>query len=74
MLLKDVLPFISYTATIQLMETERGYKKYDYIFNSSELITRSTIEKHYPDLLNRELSDGIHGEGTRDGIYIHIYK
>ena len=74
MKLKDVLPFISYTADIQLMETERGHKSYTYLFPKSEIIKRHTIEEHYPELLERELSDGIHGEGTRDGVYIHLYK
>lgn len=74
MKLKDVLPFISYTAEIQLMETERGFKKYDYMFPKQEFIRRDIIEKFHPELLERELSDGIHGEGTRDGVYIHLYK
>lgn len=72
--LKDLLPFIAYDAEIQLMETERGFKNYEYIFSKDELIRRNTIEKFYPELLDRELSDGIHGEGIRDGIYIHLYK
>lgn len=73
MKLKDLLPFISYTSEIQLMETKREYKNYHYIF-PNELITRDIIEKFHPELLNRELSDGIHGEGIRDGVYIHLYK
>ena len=72
--LKDLLSFIAYDAQLQLMETERGYKRYEYVFNSNELIRRDTIEKCYPELLERELSDGVHGEGIRDGLYIHLYK
>ena len=74
MKLKNLLPFISYTADIQLMETEREHKSYAYMFPKSEIIKRDIIEKCYPELLDRELSDGIHGEGTRDGVYIHLYK
>lgn len=72
--LRDLLPFISYTATLVLMETERGYRDYKYMFNQTELIRRDVIEKFYPELLDRELSDGVHGEGIKDGIYIHLYK
>lgn len=72
--LRDLLPFVSYEAQLQLMETEKGSKNYNYIFSPTELIRRDTLEKAYPELLDRELSDGIHGEGTRDGLYIHLYK
>ena len=72
--LRDLLPFVSYTATLVLMETERGHRDYQYMFNNTELIRRDVIEKCYPELLDRELSDGVHGEGTRDGLYIHLYK
>lgn len=74
--LRDLISFISYSAKLQLMETEKGRsrKDYNYIFKEDELITREVIEKCYPELLDRELADGIHGEGYRDGIYIHLYK
>jgi hypothetical protein len=72
--LRDLLPFVSYTATLVLMETERGRRDYEYMFGTTELIRRDVIEKCYPELLDRELSDGVHGEGTRDGLYIHLYK
>lgn len=74
MTLRDLLKFVSYTATLQIMETERDRKEYQYIFGRSELILRSVIEENYPELLDREVSDGIHGEGARDGLYIHLYK
>ena len=75
MKLRELLPFISYTARLQILETERGYRKnYSYIFSKEELITRSHIEKFNPELLDRELSDGVHSEGIRDGVYIHLYK
>lgn len=74
MKLKDILPCIAYGATIHLVETERGKKEYDYIFKSTDFIQREDIEKSYPELLEREISDGIHGEGPRSGLYIHLYK
>lgn len=72
--LRDLLKYVSYTATLQLMETPREKRDYQYIFDRSELILRSVIEENYPELLDREVSDGIHGEGVRDGLYIHLYK
>ena len=72
--LRDLLPFISYNAQLHIVETERSHKRYEYVFSSTELVQRGTIEEFYPDLLDRELSDGIHGEGMRDGVYIHLYK
>ena len=75
MKLRELLPFISYTARLQILETEGGYRKnYSYIFSKEELITRSHIEKFNPELLDRELSDRVHSEGIREGIYIHLYK
>lgn len=72
--LRDLLKYISYTATLQLMETPREKKEYQYIFGRSDLILRGIIEDNFPELLDREVSDGIHGEGVRDGLYIHLYK
>lgn len=81
--LRDLLPFISYGATLQIMEISRAERNrygntiindYDYMFPESDLIVRETIEQCYPELLDREIADGIHGEGEREGIYIHLYK
>lgn len=81
--LRDLLPFISYGATLQIMEISRAERNrygntivndYDYMFPKSDLIMREIIEQCYPELLDREIADGIHGEGERQGIYIHLYK
>ena len=81
--LRDLLPFISYGATLQIMEISRAERNrygnfvgyaYEYVFPKSDLIVRETIEQYYPELLDREIADGIHGEGEREGIYIHLYK
>lgn len=81
--LRDLLPFISYGATLQIMEITRAERNrcgnfegyaYEYIFPKTDLIMRETIEQYYPELLDREIADGIHGEGEREGIYIHLYK
>lgn len=81
--LRDLLPFISYGATLQIMEITRAERNrygnfegyaYDYMFPESDLVVRETIEQCYPELLDREIADGIHGEGEREGIYIHLYK
>ena len=73
--LRQLLPFISYEATINLMATERGMKRcYERVFPSCECINRKVIETYYPELLDKELSDGVHGEGYREGLYIHIYR
>lgn len=74
MKLRDLLPFVSYAAEIQLIETKRDIGKFDYMFPEHEIVTRDIIEKFHPELLDRELSDGIHGEGIRDGLYIHLYE
>ncbi len=71
MKLGDALKVVSYTATLQIMERDKD-GNYSYMFPKFDLITRETIEKFYPQLLNRELTNGIHGEGIRDGLYIHI--
>ena len=57
--LKDLLPFIAYNTPLQLMEIGRERKKYVYLFSKDDLIFRETIEKSHPELLDRELSDGI---------------
>lgn len=66
----EAIKAVSYTATLQIMEKD-GYG-YKFMFPKCDLITRETIEKFYPELLERELSDGFHGEGIRDGIYVHL--
>lgn len=70
MKLGEALKPVSYVARLQVMEKD-DYG-YNFIFPRDELITRGVIEKFYPDLLEREISDGFHGEGIRDGIYVHI--
>lgn len=81
--LRDLLPFISYGATLQIMEITRAERSrygnfggyaYEYVFSESDLVTRGVIEQCYPELLDREIADGIHGDGERGGIYIHLYK
>lgn len=72
--LKDLLPFIAYDVALQLVERDRNFRVYDYIFAGDLFIDRGAIEKNYPELLERELSDGIHAEGIRDGVYIPLYR
>lgn len=81
--LRDLLPFISCGATLQIMEITRAERNrygnfggcaYEYVFPKTDLIMRETIEQYYPELLDREIADGIHREGERDGIYIFLYK
>lgn len=81
--LRDLLPFISYGATLQIMEISRAERNrygnfegyaYDYMFPECDLVMRGTIEQCYPELLDREIADGIHSDGEREGIYIHLYK
>lgn len=70
MKLGEALKSVSYVARLQVMKKdEYGYT---FMFPKFDLITRETIEKFYPELLDWELSDGFHGEGIRDGIYVHI--
>jgi len=70
MTLREALKPVSYAAKLQVVEKENG--SYKYIFPESELITRGTIEKFYPELLDRTLTNGFHGEGMREGLYVHI--
>ena len=81
--LRDLLPFIAYGTALHLMEIPRKERcrygntivnDYEYMFPVSDEITREAIEQCYPELLDREIADGIHGEGEREGIYIHLYK
>lgn len=81
--LRDLLSFIAYGTALHPMEIPRKERcrygntivnDYEYIFPVSDEITRETIEQYYPELLDREIADGIHGDGERGGIYIHLYK
>ena len=70
MKLKEAIKAVSYNARLQvLVKDDYGY---NFMFPKCDLITRETIEKFYPELLERELSDGFHGEGIREGIYVHL--
>lgn len=71
--LKDVLQYISYCASLDIVE--QGQNQYKHLFPECDLITREVIEKHYPELLERELSNGIHAEGIRkDRLVIPVKK
>lgn len=81
--LRDLLPFIAYGTALHLMEIPRKERcrygntivnDYEYMFPVSDEITREAIEQCYPELLDREIADGIHSDGEREGIYIHLYK
>ena len=81
--LRDLLPFIAYGTALHLMEIPRAERcrygnvivnDYEYMFPIGDEITRESIEQCHPELLDREITDGIHGEGEREGIYIHLYK
>lgn len=72
MKLKDALGCMSYTARLVLLKRDDDYWNYSYMFPACDLITRGTIEKFYPELLERELTNGCHADGIREGIYIHI--
>lgn len=61
--LKDVLKCVSYCASLDIVE--QGQNQYNHLFPECDLITREVIEKNYPELLERELSNGIHAEGIR---------
>lgn len=71
MTLREALKPVSYAAKLQVLELKEN-GSYEYIFPKSELITRGTIEKFYPELLDRPLTNGFHGEGWREGLYVHI--
>ena len=64
--LKDVLQYVAYGTALDIIEIEaNGYNLYKHMFPESDLITRETIERFYPDLLEREMRGGIHAEGIR---------
>lgn len=62
---------ISYTAQLQVVKKNKN-GSYDYVFPKDEYVTRFTIEQFYPELLDMELTNGFHGEGFREGIYVYI--
>lgn len=71
MTLREALKPVSYLAKLQVVELEEN-GSYKHIFPKDELITRGTIEKFYPELLDRDITNGFHGEGIREGLYVHI--
>lgn len=71
MKLGTALKAVSYNAQLVVMK-KNDTGVYNYVFPKDELITRATIETFYPELLDMELTNGFHGEGIRDGLYVHI--
>ena len=75
--LKDLLLYVSYGTALDIVEqdNERGFVFNNHLFPQSDLITREVIERHYPELLEREVTNGIHAEGMRpDTIVVPIKK
>lgn len=75
--LKDVLQYVAYGVSLDIIEQERdrGFNWNNHLFPECDLITREVIEKHYPELLERELANGIHAEGIRkDRLVIPVKK
>ena len=75
--LKDVLQYVAYGVSLDIIEQEleRGFYFNEHLFPECDLITREVIEENYPELLERELSNGIHAEGIRrDRLVIPIKK
>ena len=71
--LKDVLQYVAYGTSLDVIEQNRNQWK--HLFPECDLITREVVEEHYPDLLERELANGIHAEGIRkDRLVIPIKK
>lgn len=71
MKLGTALKAVSYVARLVVVK-KNEYGGYDYLFPNDELVTRATIETFYPELLDMELTNGFHGEGIRNGLYVHI--
>ncbi len=75
--LKDVLQYVSYGTSLDIIEQDR-INKFNFnhhLFPECDLITREVIEEHYPELLEREMSGGIHAEGMRkDRLVMPIKK
>lgn len=75
--LKDLLQYIAYGTALDIVEQdkERGFVFNNHLFPNSDLITREVIERNYPELLEREVLNGIHAEGMRpDTIVVPIKK
>lgn len=72
MTLGEALKSVSYIAKLNVVEYDEDSPTWRYLFPADEYVNRSVLEKHYPDLLKREMKDGFHGEGQREGIYCHI--
>ena len=60
---KGLLQYVSYTAQLDFIEV--SFRSIKHLFPACDIVTRDIIEKCYPQLLNRELCDGIHAEGHR---------
>lgn len=70
MTLREALKPVSYIAELQVMK-KTGFD-YEYVFPKTELITREVLERFYPELIDREITDGFHGDGDRPGLYVFI--
>lgn len=62
--LKDVLQYVAYGTALDVIEVDK-WGKAAHLFSATDFTSRETIEKFYPQLLNRELYGGIHAEGPR---------
>lgn len=72
MKVKDVLQHICYTANLDIVEVDKKAFKLNYIFPKNDIVSREIIECKYPNLLERNLSDGIHAVGRSNKITIPI--
>ena len=71
--LKDALQYVAYGTSLDIIEQEGV--QHHHVFPESDLITREIVEEHYPELLERELTNGIHAEGIRkDRLVIPVKK
>lgn len=72
--LKDVLQYVAYGVSLDIIEVDDfGFNR--HLFSESDLTARETIERFYPELLERELKGGIHAEGfRRDRLVIPVKK
>lgn len=61
--LRGALEFVSYGASLDILEY-RG-NTFVSLFPECGIITRGIIENFHPELLDRELSGGLHAEGSR---------
>ena len=71
--LKDVLQYVAYGTSLDIIEKDRN--QWNHLFPECDLVTREAIEECYPELLERELANGIHAEGIRrDRLVIPVKK